>query len=574
MTQSGNLLHGSPARRRLVAGARLAADAVGATLGPGGRTVLIERGWAAPVATKDGVTVAREIALDDRHAHMGAMFALEASRRTVNAAGDGTTATAVLVGELASRGEKLRAAGMHPLDLARGMRGAATDIIAELRHMARPVDETEDIRRVALLAANGHENVARAVAEALEAVGIHGVVSIARSKRSDPVTMERSSGLWFDRGWSSCPNLLRTDEAADGCIRIERPLVLVCDDAIMNAHGAVSLMEAALRTIKRWKDGQTGAHGSFGGLLFVARVEGDARSTIVQNRHNGQLDAVFVLPPWSAGGTAEALEDIAVATGASVIGTKVGRPAPDQLSEAAVSVGLESLGVASRAEIRSQRTVIELASIGLRGEDLDARTSDRLAQISAARERAEAAGQAHTADQIGLRASRLGGGTVTLAVGGTTETEAAERAFRVEDALCASRAAIAGGVLAGSGAALWCAALRVRTRDRGRADFTDGTDEAAGRRLTLEACAAPLRRLAENAGDDGLRVCRRMADQATGTAWNAATREFCDAWDAGIMDPLEVVVNEIRNAVSAAASMMEAEVSVHPIAGRDVTVKG
>ncbi|MDI7267640.1 MAG: TCP-1/cpn60 chaperonin family protein, partial [Myxococcota bacterium] len=327
-TAPTNILRGAHARRRLVAGANLASRTVGATLGPSGRTVLIERGWAAPIASKDGVTVAREIALDDRHAHMGAMLVLEAARRTVNAAGDGTTATCTIVGEIARRGETLRAAGLDPMALARGIRGAAAEVVTELHRLARPVDETEDVRRVALLASNGDADIARAVADALEAVGVHGVVSIGKSRRTDAVALERSSGLWFDKGWSSAPSLLRPDEAALGAIRIERPLVIVCGDAIASAHGIVSLMEAALRTIKRWKDGEAGAHASFGGLVVVARVEGDARSTLVQNRHAGQLDAVFVEPPWSAGGTDEALDDIAVATGAHVLGSRLGRPCP------------------------------------------------------------------------------------------------------------------------------------------------------------------------------------------------------------------------------------------------------
>ncbi|MDI7268455.1 MAG: TCP-1/cpn60 chaperonin family protein, partial [Myxococcota bacterium] len=397
MKPTPNILIGTPARRRLMAGAQLAARVVGATLGPGGKTVLVERSWAPPYATKDGVTVAREVALGDRHAHMGAMFALDASRRTVSAAGDGTTATVVLVGEMARAGELLRAAGHDPMALGRGMRRAGDELVSALRQAARPVDTTEDIRRVALLAANGDGTIADAVASALETVGVHGVVSIARSRRAEAMEVDVSSGLWFDRGWGSAgASMLRPDEMADGGGRacIERPLVLLLDDPMGDARGMVSLLEAALRVCK-----DTAAFGVHGGLIVVGRVEGDARSTLVQNRMAGQLDAVAIDPPWvggSAGGPAStngtsttlALDDIAVATGAQVLGARLGRRALHAMSDAAVEIGMAALGHAARAEVGAGRTLMELLPLGLRGEDLDSGVARRLSEVSAARSRA------------------------------------------------------------------------------------------------------------------------------------------------------------------------------------------
>lgn len=567
-----NIRIGRAGRRRLVAGAQLAARVVGATLGPGGRTVLAERSWAMPYATKDGVTVAREVAIEDRHAHMGAMFALEASRKTVSAVGDGTTATVVLVGEMTRAGELLRAAGYGPMALARGMRRAADEVTSALREMSRPVDTTEDIRRVALLAGNGDEAIASAIASSLEAAGLHGIVSIAKSKKTKLVEVDVSSGLWFDRGWGSGSgaSMLRPDEMADGggTIRISRPLVLLLDDPMGDARGLVSLLEAALRVIK------AETLSPHGGLLVIGRVTGDARSTLVRNRLAGQLDAVAVDPPWVGGASAStngtsttlALDDIAVATGASVLGARLGRPALHAMSDSAVEVGMSTLGHAAHVEVRSNKTLIELLPLGLHGEDLDAGVMRRLGEIEAARDRALSLGQAHTADGLSVRASRLGGGTVTLCVGGWTETEAVERAFRVEDALCATRSAVRGGVVPGGGAALALAAVRLAEKPV----LPQGLDldEAAGRMLVLRACHIPLRLLVHNAGDDGLLVGRRLMLEPSGSTWDAREHKFVDAWTSGILDPCDVVSNEVRNAVSAAAALMEVEVSLHPLRER------
>lgn len=565
-----NILFGAAGRRRLVTGARLAARVVGATLGPGGRTVLVERSWAPPYATKDGVTVAREVQLLDRHAHMGAMFTLEASRRTVAQAGDGTTAAAVLVGEMARSCELLRAAGHDPMALACGMRRAGQNVVAAIEALARPVETTADLRRVALLAANGDDFIASAVASALETAGLHGVVSIARSRRSAPVEVEEAVGLVFDRGWSNgsgSMTLLRPDEvAAGGVVSIERPLVLLLDDPMGDARGLVSLLEAALRTCKV---------GTWGGLLIVGRVFGDARATLVRNRQAGQLNAVAVDPPWSSGGmggstngtsTTTALEDIAVATGATVLGARLGRCALHAMSDAAVEVALGALGYAARCEVRATRTLIEPLPVGPRGEPLEERVLRRIEEIGAARERALGAGQEHTADLLSARMARLGGGTVTLRVGGVTETEASERAFRVEDALSATRSAIRSGVVPGGGAALVRASEAVLRKTSSGLDIAD---EVAGWGIVLRACSAPFRLLCSNAGEDGLHLVRLLQEEPSGTTWDLRERRFADAWSAGILDPCDVVVCALRNAVSAAASLVEVEASVHPLRDRD-----
>lgn len=553
---SHNILFGGAARGRLALGVRIASRVIGATLGPQGRNVIIERSWAPPVITKDGVTVAREILLDGRHEHMGAQLVVAAARATVNAAGDGTTATSILTGDLVHEGHRLVTAGVEPMYLARGMRLASEALLQEVRAARIMVDSSEELRHVAHISCNGDAAISDAVIEAFTEVGVHGTVAVARSQRIEPVRVEVSRGTWWNKGWSH-PSLMTPDQLEVQRIELVRPLVLLLGDELRSARGLVSLLEAALRRVKA-----PGGEGlPFGGLLIVGRIAGDALSTLAQNR--GQLNVVVVTPPWAAGGTlgeAEALGDLAVITGAQVLTAAAGQPIPVELSEAAVEVGSRSLGVAEKVTVRRDRTLLEAAARGLQGQDLDAATLARIEVLRQTTDRVRRAGRDHTADMLVERTSRLAGGLAVIHGGGATDSEAEERVFRIEDAIQATRVAVESGVVSGSGAALFLAAQALQ-----RAPAPADPAEAAGWRLVLDAAKAPLRRLAENAGQPFEPVAQALQP---GCAWDLVSASAVNAWEAGILDPLLVVESALRHAVSTAASTLECEVSLHPLQPR------
>jgi len=571
-----NILFGDDARMALTTGARVAAATIGSTLGPGGRTVLVDRPWRPPLATKDGVTVAREVDLEHRHAHMGAMFVREAARKTVEEAGDGTTTASILCGDLLRRAQKLCAAGIDPMALARGMRASSQRVATWLTHLVRDVDSTEDIERVALLASNEDQVIASAIAEAMEAVGQYGVINIGRGHQTG-IEVDVSSGAWFDRGWATY-SLLNPDEHAAQRVVINRPLILLLGDPLLSAHGAVALMEAALRTIKQWNAQK--AEGavvvkSYGGLLIVGDVQGDALSTVVQNSRAGQLKVCVVRPPWTAGtgtGKLEALEDLAVATGAGVLSCMLGRPVLTELSEAAVAQGLSVLGVARLATVTKERTVLDLPDCDLEGCPLKPRREHRRAKLEQQLDRMVTEGRGHSADRVRIRMSRLGGGIATLKVGGLTETEAAERSFRTEDALCAARAAVEHGILPGGGAALLRCAAALRVMRRDPCYCTQLTkDERVGFDLAVDALETPFRVLVRNVcGRPGRAdvLAAQLMELDDNMVWNVHTEQFVDAWESGLFDPAAVVTHAWRSAISTASSALEVEVSIHPLRPR------
>ena len=518
------VIFGDSARRRLASGVDLLANAVKTTLGPKGRSVVLERGYAAPALTRDGVTVAREIDFADPLLNMGAQLAKQAAAITGDAAGDGTTTATLLTQAIVREGLKHIAAGFSPMELKRGIDRAVAAIVAELAALARPVASSQEIAQVASISANGDAGIGDLIARAFERVGKDGVITVedGPSLLDDLVISE---GLQFDRGYLS-PYFI--SDAARQVAELERPLILLADMKIANIRELLPVLELVAKAARP--------------LLIVAQdVEGEALAGLVVNHTRGLLKSIAVKAPGFGERRRDSLEDLAALTGARVLSDDSG------LTLAQVSLG--DLGQARRVEVGKEHTIV--IDGGGTQQQIAARSEQIKAQIAAT-----SAG--YDRDKLQGRLAGLAGGVAVIRVGAATEAELSEKKARLEDALHATRAAIAEGVVAGGGVAL----LRARQAAQPRGV---NADQDAGIAIVLRAVEEPLRQIIINGGGAPSVVLERVLQGSGNFGHNAADGSYGDLAELGVLDPAKVTRAALQNAASVAGLLLTIDTAVYAI---------
>ncbi|WP_175682349.1 chaperonin GroEL [Burkholderia cenocepacia] len=510
------------ARQQIVKGVNVLVDAVKVTLGPKGRNVVIERGFGAPVITKDGVSVAKEIELKDRFENMGAQIVKQVASKTADVAGDGTTTATVLAQAIVQEGMKHVAAGMNPMDLKRGIDKAVGAVLDELRKLSRPISTHKEIAQVGAISANSDEAIGKIIADAMEKVGKDGVITVEDGKSLEN-ELDVVEGMQFDRGYVS-PYFI--NDPAKQAAYLDDALILLHDKKISSVRDLLPILEAASKAGKP--------------LLIVAEdVEAEALATLVVNSMRGILKVAAVKAPGFGDRRKAMLEDLAILTGATVISEETGK----QLDKAT----LEDLGSAKRVEVRKDDTII------IDGAGDAARIEARVKSI---RVQIDEATSDYDREKLQERVAKLAGGVAVIKVGAVTEVEMKEKKDRVDDALHATRAAVEEGIVPGGGVALL----------RARAALSDirgaNADQDAGIRIVLRALEAPLRVIAANAGDEPSVVISKVLEGKGNFGYNAATGEYGDLVDAGVVDPTKVTRTALQNAASIASLVLTTDATV------------
>jgi chaperonin GroEL len=509
------------ARRSLERGVNALADAVKVTLGPKGRNVVIDKKWGAPTITNDGVTIAREIELDNPYENLGAQLAKEVATKTNDVAGDGTTTATVLAQAMVHEGLKQVAAGASPMDVKRGIDKAVVAMIEELGRVARPVAGKDEIAQVATISSQDSE-IGDLIADAFDKVGKDGVISVEESSTT-AMELEFTEGMQFDKGYIS-PYFVTDSERMEAVLEDGR--VLLVQGKISSVSELLPLLEKVVQASKP--------------LLIIAEdVDGEALSTLVVNRIRGTFPSVAVKAPAFGDRRKAVLQDIAILTGAQVVSAEVGLKLD--------TVGLEVLGSARRIVVTKDNTTIVDG-----GGDHQA-VSDRVAQIKSEIERSDSDWDK---EKLQERLAKLSGGVVVIKVGAHTEVELKEKKHRIEDAVSATRAAIEEGIVSGGGAAL-VQASAVLVGDLGLSG-----DQATGVAIVRRSAVEPLRWIAENAGEHGYVVVAKVAELPLGHGLNAATGEYVDMIAAGVIDPVKVTRTALQNAASIAAMLLTTEALV------------
>ncbi|MBR8045245.1 chaperonin GroEL [Burkholderia multivorans] len=510
------------ARSRIVKGVNVLADAVKVTLGPKGRNVLIERSFGAPTITKDGVSVAKEIELKDRFENMGAQVVKQVASKTADVAGDGTTTATVLAQAIVQEGMKHVAAGINPMDLKRGIDKAVGAVLDELRKLSRPIATNKEIAQVGAISANSDEAIGKIIADAMERVGKEGVITVEDGKSLEN-ELEVVEGMQFDRGYVS-PYFINDPEKQ--AAYLDDPLILLHDKKISSIRDLLPILEAASKAGKP--------------LLIVAEdVDGEALATLVVNAMRGILKVAAVKAPGFGDRRKAMLEDIAILTGATVISEETGK----QLEKAT----LEDLGRAKRVEVRKDDTII------IDGAGDPARID---ARVKAIRVQIDEATSDYDREKLQERVAKLAGGVAVIKVGAATEVEMKEKKDRVDDALHATRAAVEEGIVPGGGVAL----LRARAA---LADIKGANaDQDAGIRIVLRALEAPLRVIVSNAGEEPSVVIAKVLEGNGNFGYNAATGEYGDLVEAGVVDPTKVTRTALQNAASIAGLILTTDATV------------
>ncbi len=519
------------AQDSVLSGVNALANAVKATLGPRGRNVLIEKTFGAPVVTKDGVTVAKEVELEDKFENMGAQMVKEVASKTSDVAGDGTTTATVLAQGIFREGIKLVAAGHDPMKLKRGIDKAVEVVVDSIRKQSKQVKGRTEIAQVATVSANGDETIGNIIADAMEKVGKDGVITVEEGRSLD-TELDVVEGMQFDRGYLS-PYFITDPERMT--IELEDPIILMCDKKIGSMKDLVPLLEEVARSTKPL-------------LVMAEDVEGEALATLVVNKMRGTLKVAAIKAPGFGDRRKAMLEDIAVLTGGKVIAEEAGMKL-----EAAK---LTDLGRAKRAIIDKDNTTL-IGGSGKRAE-----IEGRIRQIKAQVE--DASGE-YDREKLQERLAKLAGGVAVIRVGAATEAEMKEKKARVEDALNATRAAVEEGIVPGGGVALIRAIKDV--------DGFKGADaeEQAGVNIIKRTLEEPLRGIAGNAGWDGSIVVGKVSEQKGSNGFDAGKLEYCDMIAAGIIDPAKVTRSAILNASSVAGLLLttEALIAEKPDAGGD-----
>jgi chaperonin GroEL len=504
------------ARSRVVKGVNILADAVKVTLGPKGRNVLLERSFGAPVITKDGVSVAKEIELKDKFENMGAQIVKQVASKTADVAGDGTTTATVLAQAVVQEGMKHVAAGMNPMDLKRGIDQAVAGVVEALRKMSKPISTRKETAQVAALSANADEAIGKIIADAMDKVGREGVITVEDGKSLDN-ELDIVEGMQFDRGYLS-PYFITDPEKQ--VAQLDDPLVLLYDKKISNVRELLPVLESAAKAGKP--------------LLIIAEdVEGEALATLVVNAMRGVLKVTAVKAPGFGDRRKAMLEDIATLTGATVISEETGK----QLDKAT----LEDLGSAKWIDVRKEETII--IGGGGKQEAIDAR-------VKSIRKQIDEASSDYDREKLQERVAKLAGGVAVIRVGAATEVEMKEKKDRVEDALHATRAAVEEGIVPGGGVALLRARAAIQEMKGANAD------QDAGIRIILRALEAPLRAIVANAGEEPSVVVAKVMEAKGNYGYNAATGEYGDLVDIGVVDPTKVTRTALQNAASIAGLIL------------------
>ena len=505
------VLFGDSARKKMLKGVNVLADAVKATLGPKGRNVIIEKSFGAPTITKDGVSVAKEIELEDRFENMGAQLVKDVASRANDDAGDGTTTATVLAQSIVNEGLKAVAAGMNPMDLKRGIDKATIAVVAELKNLSKPCADTKAIAQVGTISANSDSSIGDIIAEAMEKVGKEGVITVEEGTGLEN-ELSVVEGMQFDRGYLS-PYFVNKPETM--VAELESPLILLVDKKISNIREMLPVLEAVAKAGRP--------------LLIVSEdVEGEALATLVVNNMRGIVKVAAVKAPGFGDRRKAMLQDIAVLTGGTVISEEIGLSLE--------SATLENLGSAKRVTISKENTII-VDGAGVAG-DIEARIAQIRAQVAET-------SSVYDREKLQERLAKLSGGVAVIKVGAGSEVEMKEKKARVEDALHATRAAVEEGVVPGGGVAL-IRALEALSNLTG-----DNADQNVGIAVLRRAVEAPLRQIAANSGDEPSVVVNEVKNGKGNYGYNAATGVYGDMIEMGILDPTKVT----RSALQAAASI-------------------
>jgi len=523
------VIYGEDARAKLKAGVDKLANAVKVTLGPRGREVIIEKKWGSPLVTKDGVTVAKEIELKDPYENMGAQLVKEVASKTSDVAGDGTTTATVLAQAIFTEGLKAIASGANPMDIKRGIDKAVSVVVEEIKKLSIPVSGRREIEQVATVSANNDQTIGKIIADAMEAVGKDGVITVEESKSAE-TTLETVQGMQFDRGYLS-PYFITNPDKME-CV-LEEPYILIYEKKISNVKDLLPVLEQVVRAGKP--------------ILIIAEdVEAEALATLVVNHIKGVIRACAVKAPGFGQRRKDYLQDIAILTNGTAI--------TEELGIKLESVTLDMLGRADKVIVDKDNTTI----VGGKGskEAIQAR-------IEQIRKQIQETTSDYDREKLQERLAKLSGGVAIIRVGAATEAEMKEKKARVEDAVHATKAAVEEGIVPGGGVAL------VRASEVLDNLSVDNPDQQIGVDIVKRACRAPLRQIAANAGFEGYVVLEKVIalgkEKGVNYGFDASVGEYKDMVEAGIIDPTKVVRTAIMNAASVAGTMLTAEALVAEI---------
>jgi len=513
---------GADARERMLQGVDILANAVKVTLGPKGRNVVIEKSFGAPRTTKDGVTVAKEIELEDKFMNMGAQLIREVASKTNDEAGDGTTTATVLAQAIVREGMKAVASGRNPMDLRRGIDKAVVAIVDDLKKRAKKVGGSEEIAQVGTISANGDTDIGKFLADAMAKVGNEGVITVEEAKSLE-TELEVVEGMQFDRGYLSPYFITNADKME---ATLEDPLILLFEKKLSSLQPMLPVLEAVVQSQRP--------------LLIIAEdVEGEALATLVVNKLRGGLKVAAVKAPGFGDRRKAMLEDLAILTGGQVISEDLGIKLEN--------VSLDMLGKAKKVVVKKDDTTV-VDGTGAK-KDIEARVGQIRKQI-------EDTTSDYDREKLQERLAKLAGGVAVIKVGGATEVEVKERKDRVDDALNATRAAVEEGIVPGGGTALLRSAFKLSIKG-------DNEDQNVGINIIKKALEAPIRQIAENAGVEGSIVVGKLRDTKDDNfGFNAQTEEYVDLVKAGIIDPVKVVRTALQDAASVAGLIITTEASI------------
>ncbi|MCI5697962.1 MAG: chaperonin GroEL [Clostridiales bacterium] len=520
-----DILYSEDARQKLQAGVDKLADTVKITLGPKGRNVLIDKSFGSPLITNDGVTIAKEIDLEDVVENMGAQLVREVATKTNDVAGDGTTTATLLTQIIVREGFKNLAAGANPMELKRGINGAVDVAVDEIAKISKEVDSRDKIAQVASVSADD-DTVGELIADAMEKVGTDGVITVEESK-STGTTLDVVEGMQFDRGYLSAYMVNDTEKME---AVVENPFILLTDKKISNIQDLLPLLEQVVKAGKK--------------LVIIAEdIEGEALATLVVNKLRGTIDVVAVKSPGFGERRKAMMEDIAILTGGTVISEELGY----DLKEATIDL----LGQAATVKVNKDRTVI----VGGHGE-----AEDIQGRIASLKKQIEETDSEFDKEKYQERLAKLSGGVAVIQVGAATETELKEKKLRIEDALNATKAAVEEGIVSGGGVAL----ISVLPAVSEFAESQEG-DRKTGAKIILRALEEPVRQIAENAGFEGSVIVSEVKSRESGIGFNAATEEYVDMIKEGIVDPAKVTRSAVQNAASVSSMLLTTEATVSEI---------
>ncbi len=514
---------GNDARVKMLKGVNVLADAVKVTLGPKGRNVILDKSFGAPTITKDGVSVAREIELEDKFENMGAQMVKEVASKANDAAGDGTTTATVLAQAIVNEGLKAVAAGMNPMDLKRGIDKAVSAVVSELKNLSKPCETAKEIEQVGTISANSDSIVGKLISQAMDKVGKEGVITVEDGTGLED-ELDVVEGMQFDRGYLS-PYFINKPETAT--VELDNPYLLLVDKKISNIRELLPVLEGVAKAGKP--------------LLIIAEdVEGEALATLVVNTMRGIVKVAAVKAPGFGDRRKAMLQDIAILTAGTVISEEIGM----ELEKAT----LEDLGQAKRVVINKDNTTI------IDGIGDESQIKGRVAQI---RQQIEESTSDYDKEKLQERVAKLAGGVAVIKVGAATEVEMKEKKDRVDDALHATRAAVEEGIVAGGGVALVRAAAKVAASLKG-----DNEEQNVGIKLALRAMEAPLRQIVTNAGEEASVVASAVKNGEGNFGYNAGTEQYGDMIEMGILDPTKVTRSALQFAASVAGLMITTECMV------------